>query len=120
MLLDMMTNEIMWRGYAATILQVLSFIIASSVKHIFHQHCLVFILWNRWKNLLSTNRKVRSKNQISEYRAPSFEGYDEEDMRLIDEKLSNPVENWGGKPEYLWSVIDEKPPNLQIEYFLGG
>ena len=37
------------------------------------------------------NRKVRGKNQIPEYHAPSPEGYNEEDTRLIDEKPPNLV-----------------------------
>ena len=44
------------------------------------------------KNLLPTNKKVRRKNQILEYYAPSPEGNNEEDTRLIDEKPLNPVE----------------------------
>ena len=27
---------------------------------------------------------------------------------------------WGGKPKDPWSMIGEKPPNLQVGYFLGG
>ena len=64
-----------------------------------------------------SNRKVRRKNQIPEYHAPSSEGYDEEDTRSIDEKPPNPVGYWGGKPKDPWSVIGEKPPNLQVGYF---
>ena len=37
------------------------------------------------------NRKVRRKNQILEYHAPSSEGYNEEDTRTIDKKPPNPV-----------------------------
>ena len=39
------------------------------------------------KNLLPTSRKVRKKNPISEYHAPSPEGYDKEDTRLIDKNF---------------------------------
>ena len=58
------------------------------------------------------DRKVRKKNQIYEYHAPSPEGYNEEDIRLIDEKLPNPVGYWGEKLKDPWSVIGEKLPNL--------
>ena len=34
---------------------------------------------------------MRRKNQIPEYHAPNPKGYNEEDMRLIDEKPPNPV-----------------------------
>ena len=37
------------------------------------------------------DRKVRRKNQISEYHTPSPKGYDEENTRLINKKLPNPV-----------------------------
>ena len=67
-------------------LQLLSFLGASSIKRIIYWYHLVFVSWNRWKNLLSMNRKVRRKNQIPQYHAPSSEGYDEEDMRSMDEK----------------------------------
>ena len=28
------------------------------------------------------------------------------------------MRNWGKKSEDLWSMIGEKPPNLQVKYFL--
>ena len=40
---------------------------------------------------MPTNKKLRRKNQISEYHVPSHEGYDEENMRSIDEKSPNPM-----------------------------
>ena len=43
------------------------------------------------KNLLPINRKVRKKNQIPEYPAPSPKAYNEEDIKSIDEKSPNPV-----------------------------
>ena len=60
---------------------------------------------------------MRKKNQIPEYHAPSPKGYNEENTRSIDEKLPDPVGYWEGKPKDLWSVIGEKHPNLQVEYF---
>ena len=46
-------------------------------------HC-VADLWNNWKNFLLIDRKVRKKNQISEYHAPSLKEYDEDNIRVID------------------------------------
>ena len=37
------------------------------------------------------DRKMKRKNQIPENHAPSPKGYNEEDTRLINEKLPNPV-----------------------------
>ena len=37
------------------------------------------------------DKKVRRKNKISEYYSLSPEGYNEEDMRSINEKPPNPV-----------------------------
>ena len=81
-----------------------------------YQCRIVFDLWNSWKNLLPRDRKVRRKNQIPKYYAPSPEG----SMRTIrersiDEKPLNPVRYWGGNPKDLWDIIGEKPPNL-VEY----
>ena len=87
----MKTNKITWWGHVATILQVLSFLGVSSVERVIYQRRLVFVLWNGWKNLLPTNRKVRRKNQIPKYPAPSPKRYNEEDTRLIDEKLPDTV-----------------------------
>ena len=50
---------------------------------------ICFVEWG--KNLLPKSKKVRKKNQILEYHIPSPEGYNEEDMRSIDEKPPNPV-----------------------------
>ena len=46
-----------------------------------------------------SNRKVRKKNQISEYNAPSPDKYDEEDTRSINENLLTQWEYWGRKPK---------------------
>ena len=93
MLLDVMTNKITWRGHVATTLQLPFFLDVSSIEHVIYWRRLVFILWNSWKNLLPINRKVKRKNQILDYHASSPKGYNEEDMRSIDEKHFNPVEN---------------------------
>ena len=69
------------------------------------------------KTFCLLDRKVRKKNQIPKYHAPSPKGYNEEDTRLIDEKPPDSIGYWGGKPKDLWSVIGEKSPNLQIGYF---
>ena len=34
------------------------------------------------------DKKVRKKNEILEYHAPSHKGYDQEKLRSIDEKIS--------------------------------
>ena len=119
MSLDVMTNKITWWGHVATTLQLPSFLGASSIERVIYQRRLIFVLWNGWKNLLPKSRKVRKKNQIPEYHAPSPEGYDKEDTRSINEKPPNLVGYWGGKPKDPWNVIGKKPPNLQIGYFLG-
>ena len=100
-------------GYVAMTLQLLSFLGVSSVEHIIYQRHLVFVLWSGWKNLLPTSRKVKKKNQIPEYHALSPKGYNEEDMRLIDEK--NLLTQWDTEEENrkiykMWLV--KKPPNL--------
>ena len=38
------------------------------------------------KNLLPTNKKVKRKDPIPEYYAPSAKGYDEKNTRSIDKK----------------------------------
>ena len=54
------------------------------------------------------DKKVKRKNQVPEYYAPSPKGYNEEDTRSIDEEPPNRMGYWGEKPKNLWSVIDEK------------
>ena len=61
---------------------------------------------------------MKKKNQIFEYHASSPKRCDKENIRLINEKSLNQVENWGKNLKNLWSVIGEKPPNL-IRYQRG-
>ena len=45
-----------------TITLLLSFFIdANSIEEIFNQYCMIFDLWNSWKNLLPTSKKLRKK-----------------------------------------------------------
>ena len=39
-------------------------------------------------------------------------------MRSIHKKTLNLMRNWKKKLEDLWNIIGEKPPNLQVKYFL--
>ena len=102
----LITNKITWQGHVATTLPLSSFLGASSVERIFHQCCLVFDLWNSWKNLLLSSKKVKRKNQIPEYHVLSPKRL----IRMIheqsiDKKPPNPVRYWGGKskdPKYVW------------------
>ena len=71
MSLKIITNKIMWLGHVAIKLQLFSFLGASFIEHMFHKYCLVFDLWNRWKNLLLIKKNMRKKNQIPKYYAPS-------------------------------------------------
>ena len=110
MLFKVMTNKITWQGHVATTLQLPSFLGASSVERMSHQRCLVFDLWNGWKNFLPTSRKVRKKNQIPRYHAPSPEGT----MRKIrDRSMKNLLTQWDTEEENrkILSVFGEKPPN---------
>ena len=53
-------------------------------------------LWNGWKNLLPIDKKVRRKNQISEYHAPSPRGT----MRTIrDRSMKNLLTQWDTEEE---------------------
>ena len=45
------------------------------------------------------NKKVKKKNQIPEYHAPSLKRYNKEDTKLINEKSLNPVGVLTGKIE---------------------
>ena len=54
------------------------------------------VVWNLFCGIVEKtscllDRKVRWKNQISEYHTPSSKGYNEEDTRSIDEKHPNPM-----------------------------
>ena len=101
------TNEIMWRGYVATKLQLPSFLGASSVEHMFHQRRLVFDSWNGWKNFLPTSREIRKKNQIPKYHTPSPEGT----MRKIRNRLiKNLLTQWDTeeKNQKILSVFGKK------------
>ena len=44
-----------------------------------------------------SDRKMKRKNQIPEYYAPSPKKYDKEDTKSIDKKPPNPVEYWRKK-----------------------
>ena len=106
-----MTNEITWQGHVATTLQLPSFLGVNSVERMFHQRRLVFNLWNGWKNFLPTSRKVRKKNQIPRYHAPSPKGT----MRKIrDRSIKNLLIQWDTEEENrkILNVFGEKPPNF--------
>ena len=110
MLFKVMTNEITWRGHVATTLQLPFFFGANSVERMFHQHCLIFNLWNGWKNFLPTSKKVRKKNQIPRYHTPSPKGT----IRKIQNQLiKNLLTQWDTEEENqkILSVFDEKSSN---------
>ena len=54
------------------------FLGVSSVKRVILQRCLVFDLWNKWKNLMPIDKKVKKKNQIPKYHVPRLKGYNED------------------------------------------
>ena len=99
-------------GHMATILQLPSFLGASSVERMFNQRCLVFNMeCVKKKNLLPTNRKVRKKNQIPKYYAFSSE---ETIMKIQDGSTKNLLTQWDTEEENrkILTVFGEKPPNL--------
>ena len=59
-----------------------------------------FVEWLK-KTFSLSDKKVRRKNQIPKYYAPSPKEYNKKDMKLIDKKPPNPMGNWGGKPDDL-------------------
>ena len=96
-------------GHVAMTLQLLFYLGTSSVERMSDQHCLVFDLWNEWKNLLPINKKVKIKNQIPKYYTSSLiEMMRKIRKQLINEKPPNLVWYYGGKLKNLWNVIDEK------------
>ena len=108
MLLDMMTNEITRQSHVATTLQLPFFLGASSIERVIYECHWVFVLWNKWKNLLPTNKKMKKKKQIPDYHTPSLERYDEEIWDQSMKNLLTQGEYWRRKPKNPWSVIDEK------------
>ena len=97
-------------GHVVTTLQLLFFLDASSIERMFHQCCLVFHLWNGWKNFLLTSRKVRKKNRI-----PKFYVFSpKRTMRKIrDRSIKNLLTQWDTKKENqkILSMFGEKPSN---------
>ena len=75
------------RGHDITIASLLG---ASSVKRVTHLSTSFGICFMEWvkKTSCLSDRKVKRKNQVPKYHAPSPEGYDEEDTRSIDKKTS--------------------------------
>ena len=94
----------------ATTLQWSFFLDASFVERMFHQCCLVFNLWNGWKNFLPTNRKVRKKNKIPKYHASSPK---KTIKKIRDQLMKNLLTQWDTEKENqkILSVFDKKPPN---------
>ena len=95
----------------ATILQLLFFLGASLVERMFHQRCLVFNLWNRLKNLLLINKKMRKKNQIPKYHILSSK---EMMKKIRDQLIKNLLIQWDTKEENqkILNIFGEKPLNL--------
>ena len=97
-LLELMTNTIMRQNHMSTILQFLFFLSASSIECMIEQYCLIFVLQNKWKNLLFITRKIKRKNKFPGYPHPSsIEMMKIIRKQSINEKPPNLVTYWGGK-----------------------
>ena len=76
-----------------------------------YQCCIVFDLWNSWKNFLFMSKKVKKKNQIPKYHVPSPKGIIK---KIWDWSIKNLLTLWDTEEENqkILNMFGEKPLNL--------